>query len=850
MKTNEKITIPTELKIENENQEFGEIELKGEGYLKIIVNKDNPNFNTITIDRLINNKVNPLSNLYDICITTEDGKDAPSKSGLNGGNAKDGGPFTIYVKDLVNNIKVHVEGGRGGKGGSGEIINPKLGGNGGNGGNGGKAPDVSFYYGHEGKSSGIPYQYSKIESLGGIGGNGGNGAICPEPMGTGETSSTPFTTGGKNGDGGKAGNNGKKGSLVFHDTTQAIKPLNLNNEDEYKFFLDIFGGEDTLKKYPKIWSSIQKNHKKNSVNNSESNLKFITTGSSATLVHITSNKKNSKATDSAYVKFQINSVMNVVNMDQSDQKGSEKTSLPTDCSRVIDIIEDVNGVENIIKRFTLGFYKGNCNQISETFDTPEMTASSIANKYLKIRTSYMFTTKEGIIPASFTQNIKNATVNIDTFYRKISLKEPHYHHDGKTSGNIRILYGRTPSQNLSEYTDSDYYGNNEFGNFENNRDPLDGALHSIPTTILPIKGTIHFNNCTEGKIYGYEILDYVIWNENKKIMTFPKPMLSLSDDSRNMIVEMGVNEINPDNPSDDLAKHLYNADSFKLNVNPENDNFTTLDFDLHLRKDVDYTQYGKCDWISKINSSFYDDDNIHANTCNLLGSLRINVLYYKDGIADDDHKGSEEIDVSFQSISEDKLSNHQYYETEDFYPTVYLPILIICWGCYAADTLIKTTKGCKKACEIKRGDKIPVYSGKILTVSQIYIGDDKWICNIKTIDNKSIRVSGSHAMKLYCESNPDGKKISAGRIKKGDILMTPNGNVKVDSVETEAYNDKVYNFEFEEEKTPNYIEANGFWSGDFNAQNEVEKRELTSEQKEILEEMKQLAAELSQKDQQ
>ena len=115
---------------------------------------------------------------------------------------------------------------------------------------------------------------------------------------------------------------------------------------------------------------------------------------------------------------------------------------------------------------------------------------------------------------------------------------------------------------------------------------------------------------------------------------------------------------------------------------------------------------------------------------------------------------------------------------------------------------------------------------------------------------KSIKVSSGHAMKLYCENRPNGKKIPVGKNKKGDILMTPNGNVEVESVDEETYNDKVYNFEFEEEKTPNYVEANGFWSGDFNAQNETEKIELSPDDQAIYEEMKQLAAELSQKAQQ
>ena len=838
-----KQTVTGELTLVNENQHFEEIELKEEGYLKIIVNQDNPNFNTITINRLINSKDNPLSHPYDIYVTSENGKSAPPDSGSNGDHAKNGGEFNIIVKDLVKDIKVYVQGGKGGNGGSGKTISSKLGGNGGNGGN---APKVSFYYSHTGISSGIPHPYREEEALGGTGGNGGNGAFCSEPMGTGETPTTKPSVGGKNGDGGKKGTNGEKGFLKFYDTTQSIKPMNLNIEEEYNYFIDIFGGEETLKKYPKIWNSIQtKKSKKNLQNNTECGLHFITKGSNASLIAAEINRKKSNQNDSGFVKVRINNVMNVVNMTQFDSQGTYIPPLSdfTTCTRIIDIIENINGVDHVIKRFTPGQFE-RCYQISDTFDTEDYSASSLANKHLKIRTTYTFSTSDDIIPITFTTKIDNATANIDTFYKRLTLTEPHYHHDGKTSGNIRILYGRIPSPNLPEYSDSDYYGNNEFGNFENNRDPLDGKLHSIPTTILPIAGTIHFNNCTMGKIDNLEILDYVIWDKEKKIMEFSKPILSLSDDTSNMIVEMGANEIDPKDSKDDLAKHLISAGSFTPHIDPENDYKTTLDFDLHLRKEGNYTNYGKCDWISKIESAFYSNESIHANTCFLIGSLRVKVDYHNGN-----DKKSTEIDINFQSISENniKKSNHKYFETEDYYSTVYLPILIICWGCYAADTLITTTEGRKKANEIKRGDKLPTYSGKILTVSQVYVGEDKYICNIKTIDNKSIRVSCDHAMKLYCENKPDGRKISARNIKKGDILMTANGNVEVASAEIEAYNDKVYNFVFEEEVTPNYIEANGFWSGDFNAQNEPEKRELTPEQKAICAEWKQLAAELIQK---
>ena len=79
------------------------------------------------------------------------------------------------------------------------------------------------------------------------------------------------------------------------------------------------------------------------------------------------------------------------------------------------------------------------------------------------------------------------------------------------------------------------------------------------------------------------------------------------------------------------------------------------------------------------------------------------------------------------------------------------------------------------------------------------------------------------------------------------MLMAPGGILKIESVKTEAYNDKVYNFEFEEEKISNYIMANGFWSGDIAAQNEPDFREIPAESKALHNEIKALVAEINQK---
>ena len=102
-------------------------------------------------------------------------------------------------------------------------------------------------------------------------------------------------------------------------------------------------------------------------------------------------------------------------------------------------------------------------------------------------------------------------------------------------------------------------------------------------------------------------------------------------------------------------------------------------------------------------------------------------------------------------------------------------------------------------------------------------------------------------MKVYDEKNPHGRRAAARRLNKGDKLMTPYGTCDVSNVTIEAYNDFVYNFIFAEETVPNYIEANGYWSGDFYAQNEKEKNssvQLSEESQALMAEFKELEKQL------
>ncbi len=178
---------------------------------------------------------------------------------------------------------------------------------------------------------------------------------------------------------------------------------------------------------------------------------------------------------------------------------------------------------------------------------------------------------------------------------------------------------------------------------------------------------------------------------------------------------------------------------------------------------------------------------------------------------------------------------------------VYIPPTVMYSRCHAREVQIKMADGfVKRADEIRIGDRLSAFGGKNLTVADVVTGKESEMFKIETADGNSIRVSGGHAMKVYDEKNPHGRKVTARHLSKGDKLMTPYGTCDVSNVTVEPYNDMVYNFTFTD-TAPNYIEANGYWSGDFYAQNEKEKNssvQLSEESQALMAEFKELEKQL------
>ena len=797
---------------------YGTITLYEEGCLELQTNN-------ITIEKLVNRKnINghhPKVHPYDILVTSDD-------------------DVTITAKDLVYDVKVLILGADGIDGTNGKSAT-KPGENGEDGGDGRDGCDgahVTFNYSNKSAISGIPYLDEN--SRGGFGGRGGNGGLGF--VGIGESPICPNEThGGKNGNGGKAGTNGKNGILkpntIKDDETRYKKPLNLSNDEEYNYFLENFGGEEYLKKYTRIWNSIQMARINKKTNENELS---IIDQTRAQVISET-NKQNNH--DEKFNRFRFHVDCNV-SLETYKQSSTLRNEQMAPYAVDVDIRVIDPGTSNTIHIINSTIYD-HVTSIRGGFKSASYPAEQLFGKrwIMEERYNYHYNNRD-----EFVGPIKSELDLVQNpCFSHIIVSEPNFHAKNKKTNYIRFLYGRTINQNPTEYDgDSDYYG----GPYLNNAmpHPEDPSHSYIPTTIIPIEGKIFFKKQSPYKIIDIKTIPYDTYHPKSELSYTTSTIIGKETYFTETLLQMDtINSVQKETGINLIDNHDINI---TLN-DQDNKNQPSITFRLTLPKNPKAEKdYGEYDWRSAILNAEFTKKNYIQNQCELTGRLHFEVTY-KNENHPDEKEHTYYLQPVIQSAYYEEApvySEHPApFEGEEGNFTVYIPRIMISWGCYTADTMIKTTEGLKKACEIKKGDKLPAYGEKILTVSAVIIGDEKWICNIKTTDNKSIRVSSGHAMKLYCDNKPNGRRISACNIKKGDILMTPEGNVEVASVEKEAYNDKVYNFEFMENAVPNYIVANGFWSGDFVAQNEPEKRELTPEQKAICAEWKQLAAELIQK---
>jgi hypothetical protein len=812
-------------------KEYDGIKLIDEGALLV-----NSNAGTITINKLINAKklCYPETD-PEIHVFCNDG-DKPLEAGENGTDAQL--PATLLrlnIKDLSGEIYAGSSGGNGGDGAYGES-GEYSGGKGGNGGNGSDATPVFISYGSSEKDGNIKFAFSR-GGLGGYGGNGGepinkNGS-GGEPGETGKSGEIgksgkpgkPGTKGGSygsGGDGGKSGGgskitvlhplysvsvNGKEiipaGKLPKFDFGGAR--VNYADPEHLKYWIFTLGGFPKLSETPERFNHVLRiienaQNFKNTVGADES--AFVT-------VHIEditlndyseSEKRNGNESSTIYVSLRQTSTYADYPLESYKNDGtgipSSKLSGGQSVIYLLDYTDVSTGGLPELLYETSRQFDGDLPQqdldLQHSFQKYD-----IAGRTIKYSVSTTFFTDKGAVTSDPAVKelppVKSGeVVNALDFIKYVEVTDPHWNPNVThgTNDPVAFLYGR----DTGRYPEGDYF-DGDYGNNAYNSQA--GILH----TIIPISGKVYLKPPTAMVDYkSVRLLPFIDGG-----FTVPRPSLIYHLPDADVYVKF-----HKDISDDNLAAKLSLLSEIKLDTDADDNHFISF----KLMMDVG-TGRSKFDWDADFPSVILKND---VHLCDLRGTFRLNLEYING-----DTLYNAPYSITIKSI--DSLKDHDQKEwfKSDIgganTQRVYIPEIEIQWGCFSADAKIKVVNGIKRADEINVGDKVETYSGEILTVHNIITGTDEMIYCIVTESGMVTKVSAGHAMKLYSSDNPDGVKIAAGNIKPGDVLMTPNGNVTVKHCDEVPYGNTVYNFTFAERQTAQYIEADGFWSGDFHAQN-------------------------------
>lgn len=139
--------------------------------------------------------------------------------------------------------------------------------------------------------------------------------------------------------------------------------------------------------------------------------------------------------------------------------------------------------------------------------------------------------------------------------------------------------------------------------------------------------------------------------------------------------------------------------------------------------------------------------------------------------------------------------------------------------CYGRDTIIQMADGTfRRIDDIRVYERLLCYGDKMLKIGDVITGYEANLFRVETDCGNIICVSKGHPMLL---ADGKGKVVEALTIGE-ELLMHGQAHAKVTSISCVEYNDNVYNIIFSDGDDGNYLIANGFYAGDFRAQNKLE----------------------------
>lgn len=374
---------------------------------------------------------------------------------------------------------------------------------------------------------------------------------------------------------------------------------------------------------------------------------------------------------------------------------------------------------------------------------------------------------------------------------------------------IRILYGRSAKH--LEYPDYTYESNNA--------DQNGGKLW----TIVQMKGEVRLKSVLTGdRYYSFEKLTEPTTGE-----LYGRSTLQYADKDWKVFRN--------DLQDNELYK-LLAANNFSVSIGANN--VETLSFDL-FNPTYSKDSERRYDWAADIDKASTDNKE---RICYLVGGFEYDIC--KKNEKGEIVESGTSYQIELHSIKPENLpAGRTYYTYLQGSTIIYIPPIHLWWGCYGKDTQIMLADGTtKRADEIRMGDLLFCCGDKMLRVANIFCGNESNLFRVETDCGNSICVSAGHPMLLA-----DGKGKAVETLTVGEeLLMWGQARTKVTSITRVGYNDTVYNFTFQGEDDGNYLIANRFYSGDFYAQNKLEKIPvpLTEEQERLDNEMADLMVQL------
>ena len=143
-----------------------------------------------------------------------------------------------------------------------------------------------------------------------------------------------------------------------------------------------------------------------------------------------------------------------------------------------------------------------------------------------------------------------------------------------------------------------------------------------------------------------------------------------------------------------------------------------------------------------------------------------------------------------------------------------IPKIDILWGCFAKDTYITMAGGSRKmVCEVRPGEQVRTRGGSC-KVEDLIQGPEERLFLIRTARGNEIRLTENHPL-----LTTEGMKM-AKDLTWGSILEMEYGRDTIEELHLVEYHDTVYSLLLADEAL---LIADGFFAGDFKAQNRAMK---------------------------